>query len=778
MYLPLYIVHGTKDLPEENSGVLIDRYEELNYDVKHEHPELGHNVWQTTYEDLKGAKWLLDAPAADAPARAPLQDAEHPLGATTRGSTSASSPRATPGARSSRASTRTTAIAAVDARNRALALDRDAERIDDAAPVTVGIDGRKLTFQAGEPHRAPQGGRGRGGPARPSHEGPFKHGTVTGPIRDVFHEPLLFVWGASDPAQARANEEVARAWARVRWGVQRRLPGHERRRVLRAGRAARERPRALPRRQREVQPRRARARAVVPDPRSTATTSWSATGASRRRTATADRSQLGAAFIRPNPRRPDRYVVVVEGVGAARHVALAVPAGHAPRLRRLRRGRRARRAASCSSAAGSCARGGSSANDWSVPVGPEARAVAGIAPPHRRAPHKPSSAPRAGHDYEGVAMSRAHRASLAAALVAVAVVARVRPSPAPTSTRSSSSSGDHPAVHLRGRAPSAPRLHGPLRRSGNFGVGFRGDRSHRQRLRPEHQRQRRHRLRHRRRHQRARLRSRRAAVELLALDALVGLRRARLALGSGDQTSSGPPSSRRSVPLHRPHRPHAARSGYPDFSLGVLVPAVARSSAVQSRRPVLAQNVPRPRRDVRGQTALHVPGDDPCLRRPCDDELDETRRRGKLLPARPGSSFARRFRHVREGKHGARSPKQAIAIGLSKARRAGVDLPPPEAGKTSEATRQRAKSDRARARSGAARRPSPRRARASLGALKHEGRSAASRKALSRQAKSAAAKRAPGDCAAASRKAARTKGPARRKAAAKKAARTRAAHAS
>ena len=58
-YLPLYVVHGTKDLPEENSGVLIDRYTDLNYDVTHEHPELGHNVWQTTYEDLKGAKWLL-----------------------------------------------------------------------------------------------------------------------------------------------------------------------------------------------------------------------------------------------------------------------------------------------------------------------------------------------------------------------------------------------------------------------------------------------------------------------------------------------------------------------------------------------------------------------------------------------------------------------------------------------------------------------------------------------------------------------------------------------
>ncbi len=58
-HLPLYVVHGTLDLPEENSGVLIKRYEELGYDIVHEHPTLGHNVWQTTYEDLKGARWLL-----------------------------------------------------------------------------------------------------------------------------------------------------------------------------------------------------------------------------------------------------------------------------------------------------------------------------------------------------------------------------------------------------------------------------------------------------------------------------------------------------------------------------------------------------------------------------------------------------------------------------------------------------------------------------------------------------------------------------------------------
>jgi hypothetical protein len=151
---------------------------------------------------------------------------------------------------------------------------------------------------------------------------------------------------------------------------------------------------------------------------------------------------------------------------------------------------------------------------------------------------------------------------------------------------------------------------------------------------------------------------------------------------------------------------------------------------------------------------------------------------GKSASSQAGEFVQEEIHHVREGKHGARSPKQAIAIGLSKARRAGVDLPPPEPGKTSKATRQRAKSDRARGRSGATRHPSPRRARGSLRALKHEGRTAASRKSLSGQAKSASARRSPAERSAASRKAVRTKGPARRKAAAKKAARTRAAHAS
>ena len=69
---------------------------------------------------------------------------------------------------------------------------------------------------------------------------------------------------------------------------------------------------------------------------------------------------------------------------------------------------------------------------------------------------------------------------------------------------------------------------------------------------------------------------------------------------------------------------------------------------------------------------------------------------GKSPSTQAGEFVREEFEHIREGKHGARSAKQAIAIGLSKARRAGVDLPPPKAGKTSPATRKKAQRDYAK----------------------------------------------------------------------------------
>lgn len=176
------------------------------------------------------------------------------------------------------------------------------------------------------------------------------------------------------------------------------------------------------------------------------------------------------------------------------------------------------------------------------------------------------------------------------------------------------------------------------------------------------------------------------------------------------------------------------------------------------------------------------------------------KREGKSASTQAGEFVHEEIEHIREGKHGARSTKQAIAIGLSKARRAGVDLPPPKKGEASEETRRKAARDveagtkrtrkttstkavskkaaskkvvskksaakkapakKSGARTGKAaatrRTPSTTRSRAVTKALKREGRSAASRSALSKQAKTAARKRTASDRSAAAKKAARTR---------------------
>ena len=114
------------------------------------------------------------------------------------------------------------------------------------------------------------------------------------------------------------------------------------------------------------------------------------------------------------------------------------------------------------------------------------------------------------------------------------------------------------------------------------------------------------------------------------------------------------------------------------------------------------------------------------------------KREGKAPSTQAGEFVREEMEHIRRGKHGARSTKQAIAIGISKARRAGVKLKPPEKGRASESTRRKARSDYTRGQSGRVRKPSARRSRARLRVLQREGRSAASRTALSRQARQAA----------------------------------------
>jgi hypothetical protein len=139
------------------------------------------------------------------------------------------------------------------------------------------------------------------------------------------------------------------------------------------------------------------------------------------------------------------------------------------------------------------------------------------------------------------------------------------------------------------------------------------------------------------------------------------------------------------------------------------------------------------------------------------ERAKEDEREGKSPSTQAGEFVREEIHHIREGKHGAQSTKQAIAIGLSKARRAGVKLPPPEAGKTSEKTRTSAKRALAAGRSGRRKKPALKRSRAVTAALRREGRRAASKSALSRQAKAAARGRTPAARSAAARRAAKTK---------------------
>jgi len=135
------------------------------------------------------------------------------------------------------------------------------------------------------------------------------------------------------------------------------------------------------------------------------------------------------------------------------------------------------------------------------------------------------------------------------------------------------------------------------------------------------------------------------------------------------------------------------------------------------------------------------------------EDLEE----GKSPSTAAGEFVREEIEHVREGKHGARSPQQAIAIGLSKARRAGIPLKPPAAGKAKAKTRQSAERDYRRGQSGAKKKTSRKRSSAREKALKREPRSTVSRKALSKQARSAARRRKPAARSQSARKAASTR---------------------
>jgi Family of unknown function (DUF6496) len=133
----------------------------------------------------------------------------------------------------------------------------------------------------------------------------------------------------------------------------------------------------------------------------------------------------------------------------------------------------------------------------------------------------------------------------------------------------------------------------------------------------------------------------------------------------------------------------------------------------------------------------------------------EDEREGKSPSTQAGEFVREEMEHIREGEHGARSPEQAIAIGLSKARRAGVNLPPPKRG--TQRTKRQAKRDLAKGRAGGRKKPSRKRSRAIKRALKRESRGSASRQALSKHAKRVARQRSARSRSASAKKAARTR---------------------
>jgi poly(3-hydroxybutyrate) depolymerase len=300
-HLPLYIVHGTKDLPEANSGVLIERYEKLNFSIKHEHPDSGHNVWQETYEDLKGLKWLLRRSLDLHPSHVSFK--------TTRTRWNKSAWVTVDEIASE------TGWADVDARVRGkskitlkttnvaeLSLARDPKLLPAGGAIDVTVDGHSESFDEGEAivlHK--DGSAWAKGPA--SHAGLYKHGTVTGPIRDVYNDPILFVWADDD--EARANEEVARAFAKIRFGVQVSYPMMSDAEFLARGEPlANDRALFLVGRKNRVLAALEKTSPFPVRVEDSAVT----VGATR-----FTGHELGAAFIRPNPARPDRYVVVMAG---------------------------------------------------------------------------------------------------------------------------------------------------------------------------------------------------------------------------------------------------------------------------------------------------------------------------------------------------------------------------------------------------------------------------------------------------------------------------------
>ena len=309
-HLPLYIAHGTRDLPEANSGVLIERYEKLGYPIRHEHPDVGHNVWGPTYADLKGMKWLLDRRLDPHPSHVRFRTPRSRYDTSAWVKVDALVRELAWGDVDARVTARRRIVATTTG-VRALTFTRD-PRLLDPGTVTVVIDGTEVAFDAGELLALRREGKTWQKASASTNER-RKAGHVTGPFHDVFHDPLVFVYAADD--EARANERVARHFAErpgitTGYTVISDLEFQARGEAL-----ANDRGLFLVGRNNRVLAGLGASLPIHVDGGAVTLGSQRFTG-----------RELGAAFVVPNPLRPDRYLAVVAGADVAGMLrAMALP---------------------------------------------------------------------------------------------------------------------------------------------------------------------------------------------------------------------------------------------------------------------------------------------------------------------------------------------------------------------------------------------------------------------------------------------------------------------
>jgi predicted esterase len=319
LYLPLYVWQGRRDYPWKNSTVLVDRYKELGYSVEYEQPDIGHDVWRKAYDQLLGFKWLsqktrtphkkrilfkTDSPRYGDDAWVHLREISTDLEFATIDANVVDKTEIE------------VATHGVDA----FALDRDPELVSSTAPTRVKIDGALLEFAPDVPIAAYRGeGGGAWKPGLKAATPGRKRAGLSGPMRDAFFEPLVFVYGTGDPAQTRANRDTARAWARIKWGVDIHYPiiadteldesTAETHSLVLVGNADSNRV------VRDLEPQ-------LPFKVGQGSISATIDGSSPKEWRGKD---LGVAFIYPNPKHPSRYVLVLEGtspLGTFRSIAL------------------------------------------------------------------------------------------------------------------------------------------------------------------------------------------------------------------------------------------------------------------------------------------------------------------------------------------------------------------------------------------------------------------------------------------------------------------------